>query len=732
MSGIVEYCSTSRFAVRASVVCAAFAAWLAWQVTPWYTAAPVQVRLGLEAPAASTIGLSWEGVDSGNVPFVPVLEPRTPTAKLWLAELPPRPAYRLAIQVASPLENAAFDELTIVNTLDFDRPIQQFKNGRLPEELLPDRCEWSTSGDRVRLSCHSSGALSLVQPVGCRPDAGVERFIKLWVTVSAMLIFCCVVTVGLIRASRARVSAADGAPFGQTGHKSLAPIAVASLLGLVVQLAVAADLPVAFDEFDPLGYFHKAVWLVEKGTYVTDTPYWEIDRLPGYPVFIACCLTLFGFSLKAIAIVQTVLFGAALFALGASLRHWISPRLCAAAVLVALVSPVAVQHMLAIGTEGLFSSLAVFALAAFFQHMNSQGRASLLWLIGCGLAIAAATLVRPNGIVLLAAPAWVWLLECFRGLRTEKHWAGRLQHLARATLRYATPVLLVAGTLGGWAVRNAYRHDFFAPTSMVGVSQVEGLMVSSTFDARSLLGDALYEPCVCGQHRQSYRYGGWGVRTTLYDQLTQNGTIVPPGIIPDMNRRMKEIALRSEALSPWQLKAAGLLRSVKKSWDWPSLRYVGNENRHIARWERFCTSDARAGLGRSVALPDLDDQDVSDRWAARILGSPVCAGIHRELYRILYFAGFAFSMLIVWSYRPMLAAPAMVFLANVALNTWLLNVRGRYIQPLEFALLLQTALGLEVGIGLVRRRREERAARELIVSIPLRSQQPRAGVRRAA
>ena len=51
------------------------------------------------------------------------------------------------------------------------------------------------------------------------------------------------------------------------------------------------------------------------------------------------------------------------------------------------------------------------------------------------------------------------------------------------------------------------------------------------------------------------------------------------------------------------------------------------------------------------------------------------------------------------------AAPTLVFLANIGLNAWLLNVQGRYILTLEFLVVFQTMMGLHFLIRFLRERR---------------------------
>src|SRR5262249_28677678 len=101
-----------------------------------------------------------------------------------------------------------------------------------------------------------------------------------------------------------------------TGHtaprRGPGPIWLAFGLGAMYHLAITASLPVKYNQFDPLIYFHKGMSLAENGTFVTDCAYLEIDRLPGYPFFLAACLKTFGYQLKLITLTQGLVFALSL------------------------------------------------------------------------------------------------------------------------------------------------------------------------------------------------------------------------------------------------------------------------------------------------------------------------------------------------------------------------------------------------------------------------------------
>jgi hypothetical protein len=241
---------------------------------------------------------------------------------------------------------------------------------------------------------------------------------------------------------------------------------------------------------------------------------------------------------------------------------------------------------------------------------------------------------------------------------------------------------------------------------MVGVSLVEGLTQSGTFDARALISESLYSDYIRDKHKENYGYCGWNIRGSLNDQLTQKGKHVPPDIIAVLDQRMREIASRSEAHCPWELKIAGLLRTAGWGFELPSRssytrngiwcgpRYFGNHPSATAAWRRFCTTGAPAKIGKSLTLVDLDDQDVTTPWPLEFVQSEAWSDWHQHAYRGFLGAGLIWGFFILWYNAPALAAPTLVFLANIGLNTWLLNMQGRYILTLESFVVFQTAMGL--------------------------------------
>ncbi|MGQ0634280.1 MAG: hypothetical protein ACT4QC_06705 [Planctomycetaceae bacterium] len=701
-----------------ALMLALVAAGLACAIAPWYAAAPIPVELWLEAPADTEISLVWDGTDATAVPFVPRLIPGEERTELWLAEAPPRADYRFSIHFTSPVTDGTLKELVLVDVRDLKTPYLRVGGEGLRRQVSAEGIELAPTDGGLSLTCASGARLTLPESVGGpqAPDAGL--YFKVWLLAAGLGLLGALSVWSIVRQGRAALELSDERHADRIPRQSQAPIWVAFAGGLAFHLSVIASLPALYNPFDPLMYFHKATFLVEKGTYVTETPFWELDRLPGYPLLIAACIKLWGYSLRAVALTQGALLGTALLALAVALRRWVSPWWTAAAIVVLLVSPSGLQHSYGIGTEGAFAPLAALALAAFFEHVGAPPRWAFLWLVLYSLATTVATFIRPNGIVLLTAAMVAYGPAVIRLAREEVGWFPRLKRMALCTLCYSLPAVLLAAGMGAWAMRNYRQHGFAAPTSMVGVSLVEGQTQAGTFDARALASDVLYRKYLVEKQSHKYAYCGWNVRGTLNNEMTENGTQIPPDIISRLDRQMRQIAARSDALSPWQLKAAGFVRSLWWGFDLPSgcsysrntiraaPRYFGNHASATSAWKNFCGRAALRRFGKELPLADLDYQDFATHWPMRFIQSIGWGTWHRNVFQALLVTGIIWGVFILRHNAPALAAPLLVYVANIVLNAWLLNVQGRYILSLEFCLAFQTAIGAHLLTKFLRERRQ--------------------------
>jgi 4-amino-4-deoxy-L-arabinose transferase-like glycosyltransferase len=181
-----------------------------------------------------------------------------------------------------------------------------------------------------------------------------------------------------------------------------------------------------------------------------------LSRLPGYPAFLAAVFALCGIGNFRAVLLAQVLFDLGTCWLIADLAcRMFSPRVAKVAFLLAAFCPFLANYAATALTETLEIFFTALALDLAIRGLGPACRAKLLW-IGCGLSIAAAILLRPDGGILLIAIGGylIWLL-----LRTL---------IGMGTLR--TPAILQAGILVGlcaiaplipWTWRNLhYLHRF--------------------------------------------------------------------------------------------------------------------------------------------------------------------------------------------------------------------------------------------------------------------------------
>ncbi len=127
-------------------------------------------------------------------------------------------------------------------------------------------------------------------------------------------------------------------------------------------------------------------------------------RLPGYPAFLALVFTIFGMEhYRAALIVQILVDIGTCFLIADIARRYVCSRAARIAFLLAGLCPFLATYAAAALTETWEVFFTVLALDLALAGLASM-RQARLWL-GCGLAIGAAMLLRPDGGLLLAAVA---------------------------------------------------------------------------------------------------------------------------------------------------------------------------------------------------------------------------------------------------------------------------------------------------------------------------------------
>jgi 4-amino-4-deoxy-L-arabinose transferase-like glycosyltransferase len=179
-------------------------------------------------------------------------------------------------------------------------------------------------------------------------------------------------------------------------------------------------------------------------------------RLPGYPAFVAACFLLFGREhYNAVLLVQIVIDLAGCLVIADLARRTVSARAGRIAFALAALCPFTANYTIAPLAETLsifFTAMAldcaVAALLAF-----DEGRAGWKSWIGCGIALAAGILLRPDGGILLASVGLFLLWRIGRNPRrgAKLFWAGIL-------------ILIIAlAPLVPWAIRNWRTFHQFQP-----------------------------------------------------------------------------------------------------------------------------------------------------------------------------------------------------------------------------------------------------------------------------
>jgi 4-amino-4-deoxy-L-arabinose transferase-like glycosyltransferase len=168
-------------------------------------------------------------------------------------------------------------------------------------------------------------------------------------------------------------------------------------------------------------------------------------RLPGYPAFVAAIFQLFHGSMTAVLLVQMVVDLGTCFIIAALALELFSASTARIAFVLAAVCPFTANYVALPLSETLaifFTALALLLSAKAVRRMD-EGRPSNGTWVGCGLAIAAGVLLRPDGGLLLMA---VMLFLTWNFLTSPK----RKQFLVAALI----VVTVSLAPLVPWTVRN--------------------------------------------------------------------------------------------------------------------------------------------------------------------------------------------------------------------------------------------------------------------------------------
>ena len=190
-------------------------------------------------------------------------------------------------------------------------------------------------------------------------------------------------------------------------------------------------------------------------------------RLPGYPAFLAAVFAIFGMEhYRAVLVLQVLIDIGTCFLIADIARRLVSPRAAKAAFLLAALCPFLASYAAAALTETLEIFFTVLAFDFAIAGLETLDQRRLRPWLGCGLAIGAAILLRPDGGLLLMAIELSLLVLLFRAWRQKTRAGAPAPHgpsvpqLLRAGLILA---LVSLAPLVPWAWRNLHTIHRFQP-----------------------------------------------------------------------------------------------------------------------------------------------------------------------------------------------------------------------------------------------------------------------------
>ena len=176
----------------------------------------------------------------------------------------------------------------------------------------------------------------------------------------------------------------------------------------------------------------------------------------GYPALLALAYSVLGATPFVAMVVNAILGSAGAWAAYDLLARVTSRRLALAGGLAVGLHPALLPYTAALMTEGVTAALLVVATALAARGRDAaRGRRTFAWLLGSGVVLGLATLVRPQSLAL--APLLGWM-----AVRPEPR-----RFLQRARVAIGLTVLAL-GICAPWTARNCVRMEKCALVSVNG------------------------------------------------------------------------------------------------------------------------------------------------------------------------------------------------------------------------------------------------------------------------
>jgi hypothetical protein len=327
-----------------------------------------------------------------------------PIYRGW-ALLPPQPIEQISLHLGNDDTSYSLRELFLLDEVQQVWPASALVTGQLRGE----GCHLAVQGDGLLVEKRQSASCTLALPnMQAMNVVLVPGRLFIWASITILGLSglgLLSYLAGIFRRWEAGYEIVESRPGAWLRQRTRGWTAgkIALVVGII---AVAFHLAYAF--FVPMGYTPDSLgyYTMSRDFLKTlDFDAFGLYRTPGYPLFIAFTIWLFGDQVQGIVLLQHL----ALAMLGPLAVWFLYPRtnplFAALGGLLAGLSPVISVTGNIVWTESLFTVAGCLALFIFAHH---QQRRSGIFL--AGLLVGLATMVRPNGIMLLGVMlAWLFV-----------------------------------------------------------------------------------------------------------------------------------------------------------------------------------------------------------------------------------------------------------------------------------------------------------------------------------
>jgi 4-amino-4-deoxy-L-arabinose transferase-like glycosyltransferase len=329
-------------------------------------------------------------------------------------------------------------------------------------------------------------------------------------------------------------------------------------------------------------------------------------RLPGYPAFLAAVFAIFGMEhYRAVLVLQMFVDLGTCLLVADLARRLISQRAARFAFLLAALCPFLANYVANALTETWEVFFTALALDFAVVGLETLHHSSLRPWLGCGFAVGAATLLRPDGVLLLfSIEAYLFAILVVRSKTTRAR--APAPHVLKASLTLAVVSL---ASLAPWTLRNLHTlHEFqplapryaneentFVPagfnrwmkTWIVDYTSVEEIywaVPGNTVDAEKLPSRAFDSP----EQREQ----------TMQLLEDYNGTL---HVTPDFDARFAALAADRVRHSRWRYYIGLPLLRIADMWLRPRTETLPSDT----RWWQFDDDPEWLALALSMGIINL-------------------------------------------------------------------------------------------------------------------------------